>query len=90
MVHVAGLVDELHLAVRPVLLGSGEHLMGGLDLHALCYECARQVAGRERRAVVSDAEWIRGAVRVFGRGIPGQVRVFRDCEIAEAVRWIGE
>jgi len=41
----AGLVDELHLALRPVLLGSGEHLMKGLDLRALGYACARQVAG---------------------------------------------
>ncbi len=41
----AGLVDEMHLAVRPVLLGTGEHLMGGLDLRALGYECAEHVAG---------------------------------------------
>jgi dihydrofolate reductase len=39
------LVDELHLAVRPVLLGSGEHLFDGLDLHALGYQCTRQLAG---------------------------------------------
>ena len=41
----AGLVDELHLAVRPVLLGSGEHLFHDIDLHALGYECTRHVAG---------------------------------------------
>ena len=41
----AGLVDELHLAVRPVLLGSGEHLLHGLDLRALGYECATSTAG---------------------------------------------
>ena len=41
----AGLIDELHLALRPVLLGSGEHLWRDLDLHALGYECARSVAG---------------------------------------------
>ena len=41
----AGLVDELHLAVRPVLLGAGENLFDGLDLRALGYECAKSFAG---------------------------------------------
>ena len=41
----AGLIDELHLAVRPVILGTGENLFAGIDLHALGYQCARQVAG---------------------------------------------
>jgi dihydrofolate reductase len=31
----AGLVDEMHLAVSPVLLGGGEHLLGGLNLPSL-------------------------------------------------------
>jgi dihydrofolate reductase len=48
----AGLIDELHLAVRPVLLGSGEPLLTGLDLRSLGYECARHVAG-ERAMHVS-------------------------------------
>ena len=29
-----GLIDEMHLAVSPVLLGKGEHLLGGIDLRA--------------------------------------------------------
>ncbi len=41
----AALIDELHLAVGPVLLGSGEHFWHGLDMHALGYECAKVVAG---------------------------------------------
>ena len=41
----AGLIDELHLAIRPVLLGSGEHLLNGIDLRALGYECMRSIAG---------------------------------------------
>jgi dihydrofolate reductase len=41
----AGLIDELHLAVRPVLLGAGEHLMHGIDLRALGYETVKHVAG---------------------------------------------
>jgi dihydrofolate reductase len=39
------LIDELHLALRPVLLGSGEHLLGGIDMRALGYECTQHVAG---------------------------------------------
>jgi dihydrofolate reductase len=41
----AGLIDELHLAIRPVLLGAGEHLLGGIDLRSLGYECVKQVPG---------------------------------------------
>ncbi len=41
----AGLVDELHLAVSPVLLGAGESFYRDLDLHALGYECKRRVQG---------------------------------------------
>ena len=41
----AGLIDELHLAMRPVLLGAGENLLGGIDMRALGYECSRSVAG---------------------------------------------
>lgn len=33
----ARLVDELHVAVSPLLLGSGEHLLAGIDLPALGY-----------------------------------------------------
>lgn len=36
----AGLIDELHLAMSPVLLGAGENLFTGLDLPALGYACA--------------------------------------------------
>ncbi len=41
----AGLVDEMHLAFRPILLGRGENLFAGLDLPALGYEAFRSVAG---------------------------------------------
>lgn len=37
----AKLVDEMHLAVSPVLLGSGESLLHGIDLPALGYACVR-------------------------------------------------
>jgi dihydrofolate reductase len=38
------LIDELHLAVSPILLGSGENLFSGLDLVSLGYQCAEHVA----------------------------------------------
>jgi dihydrofolate reductase len=45
----ARLLDELHLAVSPVLLGRGEPLFAGLDLAALGYEVERYTPG-ERAA----------------------------------------
>ncbi len=39
----AGLIDEMHFAISPLLLGSGEHLLGGLDLLALGYQCTEHV-----------------------------------------------
>lgn len=48
----ASLVDEMHLAIRPILLGTGEHLLAGLDLRALHYECVRSVAGERATHVV--------------------------------------
>jgi len=41
----ARLLDELHLAVSPVLLGSGEALFAGLDWSALGYEVAETIFG---------------------------------------------
>ena len=39
------LVDELHVPVRPILLGEGEELWHGLDMRALGYEVAERIAG---------------------------------------------
>ena len=47
----AALIDELHLALSPVLLGSGEHLLRDLDLPALGYEWVRTVAGEHANHV---------------------------------------
>lgn len=41
----ASRIDEMHLAIRPTLLGSGEHLFQSIDMHALGYECDKVVAG---------------------------------------------
>jgi dihydrofolate reductase len=41
----ARLVDEMHLGVSPILLGSGEQLFAGIDLLALGYKCTASVPG---------------------------------------------
>ena len=41
----ARLIDEMHLAVRPILLGRGENLFAGLDIPGLGYEIAKTVQG---------------------------------------------
>jgi dihydrofolate reductase len=42
---IAGQIDEMHLAVTPVLLGEGEHLFYGINLHQLGFRLIRTVAG---------------------------------------------
>jgi dihydrofolate reductase len=41
----ARLIDDLHLPLRPVLMGSGEKLWDGIDVNALGYECTNTIAG---------------------------------------------
>ena len=48
----AGLVDELHLAISPTLLGRGENLFAGIDMLALGFRCTRHVAGERAMHVV--------------------------------------
>jgi dihydrofolate reductase len=40
----ARLIDEMHLAIAPTLLGSGENLFAGLDAVALGYHCSEHVS----------------------------------------------
>ena len=47
-----GLVDEIHLALAPVLLGRGERLFDGVDLRTLGYECAEFAASEKATHVV--------------------------------------
>ena len=48
----AGLIDELNLAICPVLLGSGERFLGDIDLVKLGYSCTEHVAGERATHVV--------------------------------------
>ena len=50
------LIDEMHIVISPVLLGSGERLFEGVDLPALGYSCTRHVAtSRATHLVLSRA-----------------------------------
>lgn len=48
----AGLIDEMHLALRPVFMGAGEPLWQGLDMRALGYECAEVIPGERATHVI--------------------------------------
>ena len=50
----------------------------------------KHLAGWEKMAVISDVDWVRSAVKIFGLVIPGRVRVFRNRDLSEAKRWISE
>jgi hypothetical protein len=50
----------------------------------------KHLTGWEKMALVSDVEWIRRAVKIFGLAIPGHIRVFHNSELAEAKRWVAE
>ena len=52
----ARLIDELHLAIRPVLLSAGEHLWRDLDLTGLGYRCADVIPGERALHVVIRRE----------------------------------
>jgi dihydrofolate reductase len=48
------LIDEMHLAISPVLLGSGERLFEGIHLPALGYACSKHEAtARATHVVIS-------------------------------------
>ena len=48
----AGLVDEMHVAIAPVLLGSGEHLFADMDMLKLGYVCEETIATPKATHVV--------------------------------------
>ena len=48
----ARLIDEMHVAISPVLLGRGERLFAGINLPELGYRVTRQVASEAAMHVV--------------------------------------
>jgi dihydrofolate reductase len=49
---LAGAIDELHLAVSPIVLGRGEHLFAGIDLPGLGYRVTETVPAKLATHVV--------------------------------------
>jgi dihydrofolate reductase len=56
----AGLIDELHLAISPVLLGRGENLFAGIDAASLGYKCTEHASTDQATHVVLAKERILG------------------------------
>ena len=48
----AGLIDTMHLAISPVLLGRGENLLADIDLSKLGYRCSEHVSSAAAMHVV--------------------------------------
>lgn len=48
----AGQIDEMHLAISPVLLGEGEHLFSGINLSSLGFSPVRTIAGEKATHIV--------------------------------------
>jgi dihydrofolate reductase len=48
----AGLIDEMHLAISPVLLGEGEHLFSGINLPKLGFSPYKTVYGENATHVL--------------------------------------
>jgi dihydrofolate reductase len=48
----AGLIDEMHVAIVPVMLGGGERLFDGVDMRAAGYECTEFVSSDKATDVV--------------------------------------
>jgi hypothetical protein len=44
----------------------------------------------EKIAVVSDVDWIRWALNIFGVAMPGHVKIFANDQLTEARKWVSE
>jgi dihydrofolate reductase len=49
---VAGHIDEMHLALSPMVMGEGEHLFTGINLHQMGFGVVRTFAGENATRVV--------------------------------------
>ena len=64
------LIDEMHIAISPVLLGSGERPFEGIDMRALGYECVQFVASAKATHVVLRRQGRNGAGQPVAASAP--------------------
>jgi dihydrofolate reductase len=50
------LLDEMHIAISPVFLGSGENLFSGINMLSLGYKCTKQVATENATHIIIKKE----------------------------------
>ena len=55
-----GLVDEVHLAIAPILLGSGQRLFDGVDLPSLGYFCNEHAVSPKATHIVLERKHLQG------------------------------
>ena len=49
----AGHIDEMHLVLSPVFLGSGEHLFSGIDMSALGFNQIQKINGEQAMHIIA-------------------------------------
>ena len=54
------LVDDMHLAISPILLGSGSRLFDGVDLHSLGYSCIEHAVSPKVTHIVLARQHLQG------------------------------
>ena len=69
---MAGEIDEMHLAMSPVLLGAGEHLLSGINLPKLGFHSVRAVSGENATHVLitKGSSRMSGSQKTGARGRP--------------------
>lgn len=83
-----GAVEAGPVRLLLVVADDVEHLDLGRRLSQARTDLAFGARALERTALVTDLGWLRTATRLFGRLVPGEVRLFAGGEEREARGWV--